>query len=106
MKATGGTIRRLNGWTRLGIVLTLVWFLVVGCELFYEYSVGPWGPLLITDMQETGEPVLAEGGGKLVPVNQVINISRFAAFLIFPIVLMWAFGVACAWVLAGFRRTD
>jgi hypothetical protein len=100
---------RLGGWSRLGIVLTLLWTLIVALELSAEYHFGPWGLGLLTDtvIAKTGEPaaVLRDNAFyDLVPVDQVINIRKLVLTLLAPIVSLWVIGTAWAWVREGFRN--
>jgi hypothetical protein len=94
--------RRLGGWSRLGIVLTLLWGLVVAFELWNEFRLGPFSLLLLTDMRETGPTVLEPGAW--VPVDQFINMQKLALTLLIPIISMSVLGFAWAWVREGFRK--
>jgi hypothetical protein len=101
--------RNLGGWTRLGIVLTLLWALVVALELWAEYRFGPWSLGLLTDtvVVKTGEAASALEGNAfrdLVPVDQAVNVQRLSLILLAPIASMWAIGLAWAWVREGFRE--
>jgi hypothetical protein len=58
LRIAGG---RLGGWSRLGIVLTLLWTLIVALELSAEYHFGPFSLALLTDTVETGGPVASIG---------------------------------------------
>jgi hypothetical protein len=97
LRVAGGP---LGGWSRLGIVLTLLWALIVAVELLAEYHFGPFSLGLLTDMVKTGEP---DNLG-WVPVDQAINVQRLSLILLAPIVSMWAIGLAWAWVREGFRK--
>jgi hypothetical protein len=96
----------LNGWQRLGIVLSIAWALCVGLEAWIEISKGPfgWGIVTETVATKTGEPVskVAPQFRDLVPVDQVVTWDRFCTWLVVPLALMWAFGYAVAWVRSGF----
>jgi hypothetical protein len=94
--------RRLGGWSRLGIVLTLFWGLVVAFELWNDFRLGPFSLLLLTDMRETG-PVALEPKG-WVPVDQFINVQKLSLTLLVPIISMLVLGFAWAWVREGFRK--
>lgn len=100
-------VRRLGGWSRLGIVLTLLWTFAVFLELWAEYEFGPFSLGLLTDtvVVKTGEPVSVIKDNPfrdLVPVDQVINMKKLSAALLGPIISLWL-GFAWAWVREGFR---
>ena len=94
-------IEKLNGWRRLGTVLTALWCVtvlaVVVIEYFYLFKPG-----LLVDFDArkylNGEPASS------------LQVSRFLAFLIVPPLVVWiaAFiGVfTVKWVAAGFRSDD
>ena len=99
---------KLNGWQRLGIVLSVIWIAYVGAEYWTELNQGPFGHGWLTDtiVTKTGEPISVLNGNEfkdLVPVDQVVNIKRLLQALLVPIILLWALGFLWAWVLRGFR---
>ena len=70
---------KLNGWQRIGIVLSAAW--LIFCLIFWV-------------LVSVGAPASAHH-----PADKVI----MAAWIIGPILVMWAFGYATAWIVAGFR---
>jgi hypothetical protein len=101
-------MKNLGGWTRLGIVLTVLWTLVVLIELWIEFKQGPFGLGLLTDT-ETGEPISSLGENQFRDVDQVLNVGKFSSVLLIPVLSMWVLGLAWAWVRAGFQsgpKTD
>jgi hypothetical protein len=96
-------MKNLGGWTRLGIVLTVLWTLVVLIELWIEFKQGPFGLGLLTDTVETGEPISSLGFRDSIPVDQVLNVGKFSSVLLIPVLSMWVLGLAWAWVRAGFN---
>lgn len=116
--------RRLGGWARLGIVLTLLWIVVVVLELWAEYKSGPFGLELLTDTLPLSSTSAAKTEDRsalplaekpfdpdeflkntqgFVPVVQAINMRKFFFALFGPIISMWILGFAWAWVREGFR---
>jgi hypothetical protein len=103
-------MNRIGGWTRLGIVLTLLWMLAVFAELWIELKQGPFSLGLLTEtvVAKTGEPISVLDGNRfrdLVPVDQALKVERILSALLIPVLSMWLFGLAWAWVRAGFRST-
>ena len=108
-----GCMNRLNGWQRLGVVLTLVWVAIVGVEYLIELDQGPFsrGWLTDTTIVKTGEKIepkqFAERFGPyadLVPVDQTSRWLWLLSVLIVPPAALWLVGFAFAWVLDGFRK--
>jgi hypothetical protein len=105
---------RLNGWIRIGIVLSIAWMLYVSGAAAFEYADhrppgsnfiewrGPTGETYATLVKTTGMFV------DLVPLSPVLRIRWFTAALLVPVVLFWfvAFIVVYAvrWIFHGFAR--
>jgi hypothetical protein len=105
-------MNKLNGWCRLGIVLTVLWIAVVGIECRIELDQGPLSRGWLTDtiVVKTGERTDAKEFSRelgkfvdLVPVDQVPNWFQLLSVLIGPIAALWLSGAAFAWVRSGFR---
>jgi hypothetical protein len=96
--------RRLGGWVRLAIVLSLFWCAAVASELYIEQRAGPFGRGWLTDTVEAKTEAPRDGNGyRLLPVDQVVNSERFTLILFGPVFAMWILGGAWAWVRTGFR---
>jgi hypothetical protein len=103
--------RRLGGWVRLGIVLSLFWCAAVALEWYMEQRDGPFGRGWLTDtvVSKTGEPVSTIENNHfhdLIPVDQTINKERFILIFFGPLFAMWILGGAWAWVRNGFRDSN
>jgi hypothetical protein len=103
-------MKRLGGWTRLGIVVTSLWaaaiLLLLGLELVQTPH--PLSGDLLTDtvVTATGEPASTLRDNlfrDLVPVHRTLNIQNLLVALLVPISIMWLLGFAWAWVRAGFQ---
>ena len=99
---------RLNGWNRLGIVISVLWLACVGAEYYVEKSEGPFGRGWLTEtiITKTGEPasVLKDNEFRdLVPADQFANLNRILLVSLVPIAALCIFGFLWSWVRAGFR---
>ena len=102
---------RLGGWQRLGIVLTVLWFIAVAGYASYELRSGPFSPSLVTEtvVTKTGEPVAVLSNNPfrdLVPVETHLLVGRFALILAAPFLAWLLIGVTARtfkWVATGFR---
>ena len=117
---------RLNGWQRLGIVLSGFWIICVGIEYWVEQVQGPFSFGWVTDTvnSETVSPPRENNALphdpaadvwynpseksaprlSLQPVEQVVNMSRLLPVLFAPPILLWAIGCSVVWVRRGFRK--
>lgn len=68
-------LQSLNGWQRLGIVISALWMLVVLC-----------GALLWIETEND------------------VDLLWMGLVLYAPLVLLWGLGAAAAWVVAGFKE--
>jgi hypothetical protein len=107
-------MNRLNGWKRLGVVLTLAWIAIVVVEYLIEVDHGPFsrGWLTETTIVKTGEQIeptpFAERFGPyadLVPVDQTSRWLSLLSVLIAPPAALWLIGFVFAWVLDGFSKS-
>jgi hypothetical protein len=101
---------KLNGWQRLGIVLSVLWLTIMGIECWVELVQGTHSTGWLTDtiIVKTGEPIAVMKDNAfrdLVPVEQVVNRQRFLLAFIVPVISLWALGFSWAWVLRGFRES-
>jgi hypothetical protein len=72
------SMNRLNGWQRLGVVLSIAWIAIVCVEYLIEE----------------------------VPVDQAPSSFRLLLAVIALPAAIWPIGFAFAWVQDGFRRRD
>lgn len=104
-----GTAPKLNGWQRLGILLSVFWMIAVGIEWWVEVRQGPFSTGWVTDTVELNPaPPRPESSAALPyvlgpPVHQVVNIARFLVALIAPPIALWALGFSAVWVRRGFQ---
>jgi hypothetical protein len=97
--------RKLNGWQRLGILLSIFWMLAVGIECWVELRQGPFSAGWVTDTVESKAiPPRQQNNVTLTPVEQVVNIARFLVALIAPPIAFWAIGFSAVWVRRGFQE--
>lgn len=98
-----GTAAKLNGWHRLGILLSVFWMIAVGIEWWVEVRQGPFSTGWVTDTVESKAPPIQQNNVTLKPVEQVVNIARFLVALIAPPIALWALGFSTIWVRRGFQ---
>jgi hypothetical protein len=82
----------------------MFWMIGVGIECWVELRQGPFSSGWVTDTVDSNtEPPRRVNNVTIgVPVEQVVNISRFLAVLIAPLIAMWAIGLSALWVRRGF----
>jgi len=105
---------KLNGWIRLGIVLSVVWvgvvFAVVGVELFG----GAPEFFFSRVITKTGESVTPDMRNNafydLIPTHCVFRFPAFAGVMFLPLAAAWivvsAIVWALRWIRAGFTHGD
>jgi hypothetical protein len=102
-------MKNLGGWTRLGIVLTVLWTLVVLIELWIEFKQGPFGLGLLTDTVETGEPISSLGFRDSIPSRP--SPQRWKIFIssadprFIDVGVGFGVGVGSRWLQSGPKRT-
>ena len=88
--------QRLNGWVRIGIVLSVLWMLYVCGVALFEY--GDYKPSTSNFIKwrgaKTGESyaALAKTTGQfvdLVPLSASLRLRWFAAALFVPVAVFW-----------------
>jgi hypothetical protein len=107
---------KLNGWIRIGIVLSILWVAWIGgyavCEYFQHQ---PQHSIFIAwRAAKTGEDyvTLAKTTGMfadLVPLSGSLRVSRFLAFLFIPLAIAWSSSFVIVytiiWIIRGFRMS-
>jgi hypothetical protein len=97
----------LNGWQRIGVVVSVLWIVLAAAYSFKEISEGPFGTRFLTDVvtSKTDEdnpfrdkPFLG------VPVDTTLNLMKLCATAFVPIAALWIGGWAVAWIAKGFRQ--
>ena len=103
---------RLNGWQRLGIVLSVLWLALVITYAWSELDAGPFatGPISITNQFFTDPPEKTSDGHTLRTVDFELRIGRFLALAFGPIVTVW-FSIylilfLARWIKDGFASND
>jgi hypothetical protein len=94
---------KLNGWQRLGIVLSVFWMVGIGIECWVEQVQGPFSSGWVTDSVVSGQPQKINNL-TLQPEEQVVNIARFSVALIAPPIALWVIGFSVAWIRRGFQH--
>jgi hypothetical protein len=107
-------IRRLNGWQRLGIVLSVLWIAAVFAYALVELSRGPFSAKLLTEIvpsttRESIKPsVKGDSDVVLAPVEPRLIAVRIAIAVAVPVVAGWSFVyllvLVARWIGAGFRK--
>lgn len=119
-------LQRLNGWQRIGVIVSLFWTCPIVIFAISEYAVEPRsGGYFYVQVHtqskshrlSTPETLAAERPKRTLSVGEVLSqpppryhfrFSVFAALLILPPLLLWlsAYAVvgAVRWVIAGFKR--
>jgi len=122
-------MKRANGWVRIGILLSLIWFASALGVILKEYSdvdngASPRYFILLTDMhtgksfgllnkREVAEytELEAELGHKKADqqiLHSDVHISiiplKTICWIFLPIVFLWFFYFSILWIAAGFNR--
>ena len=104
---------KLNGWNRIGIILSVLWMLSVIGYTAIEFQLGPESNMLLVDMvvTKTGEPIKVLEGNPfrdLVPVEPNLKLMTFFLALFIPVVVIWILSYlivwSTKWVKAGFKE--
>ena len=107
--------RRLNGWQRIGVVLSALWILIVSGYAIFELMQGPNSAMLFVQMvvSKTQEPVSALAGNQfrdLVPVEAQLRYGRLIIVVIMPVAVGWVLASGLVWTIrwiaGGFRSND
>jgi hypothetical protein len=107
-------------WTRVGIVLSVLWTLAIAGATGYEWyrmpshmEPEPHGFLVRAIIKETGEPLPSEPDYELgvfvsLPEEVVPQVrgDSLAVAIAVPIILIWLIGALLLWVVDGFRDED
>jgi hypothetical protein len=118
---------RLNGWQRIGVILSLLWVIVVGGSSVLEYfqlvhhnayfveMTRPESAPSSEDREkpERREP-LPEGFRRYSDALQAtephVRLDRVVAAIVFPLGAAWILAyllvIGARWVAAGFRKSD
>jgi hypothetical protein len=106
---------RLNGWHRIGIILSMVWVVVVCSYAAHEYLERGASTTLFIDVTPDKAPIVNKQGRVLDYVEfktgepRLLIVHLIAATLL-PMALAWAIAYLCAfafrWVAAGFRSNE
>ena len=107
---------KLNGWIRIGIVLSVLWVVAISgyalCEYFRHQP--QHSTFIVWKAEKTGEDyatVINTTGAyaDLVPLRGSLRISPFLAFLFIPLAIAWTSSFVVVytilWIIRGFRTT-
>src|SRR4051794_17660286 len=104
---------RMNGWVRLLVVVSALWFITVGISfyrtatadeqpndsIFFEKVFPPINPNMEAQVTKSGPLDFSD----LIPTNR-LSYWRLAIAAFVPPLLLAIFGSSIAWVIAGFRQ--
>lgn len=98
-------MQKLDGWARIGIVISATWMLLTLCAASFELFVtrAPFGEFMFINFITSGPAI--EG---FTPVEPELMLGRTVTLMFAPVAAFW---VCCLsglatyrWVRAGFQR--
>jgi hypothetical protein len=96
-----------KGWIRLAVVLTIVWFAVVGAYTAYESQQPFFHQFVFFDSRPDSSGVHRGDTTDPVPVYTHFRTARFVTISLLPIAAIWLFVLgaipATHWVREGFK---
>ena len=95
---------RLNGWKRLGFMISLTWIVGLALETYLEVTDVSITHLHLLTKEVAGAPIMGKGDVTLVPLDYVILWRHLVLSSIVPIAILWGVGIGTAWVIRGFRK--
>src|SRR3990172_3396073 len=109
---------RLNGWQRIGVVLSVVWALSIGGLGALEYAQEGDPTHYFVDTVKLDLPPAKDVNrpGRLLSFEEVVGYrvehhfrtDRLIVVILVPVILFWAIAYVCVlvvrWVAAGFRK--
>ena len=109
---------RLNGWQRIGVVISVVWVLSVGgCGALEQVREGHSTYYFVDTVIVPVPPVKElNRPGRLLSDEEFLGlrtehhfrVDRLIAAMLVPVALFWVLAYACVfvvrWVAAGFRK--
>lgn len=104
---------RLNGWQRIGVVLSMLWAVVVCGYAAYEYAQRGANTQILIQVTPDKAPVVDKRGSVVDHVEfksgePSLLWSRLLAAVIVPLLIAWAVAYVCAlivrWVAVGFKK--
>lgn len=103
---------KLNGWVRIGIVLSVLWSLFVVAWLVSELTSGGTDVFFTQVVTKTGEIVTPELRSNsfydLIPTHRAFRFPAFAAVMFLPLLVGWAVVLTVVqtlrWIGAGFTK--
>jgi hypothetical protein len=113
---------KLNGWYRIGIVLSFLWCLVIIGITIYQYN-NPRNSFFITLEPDITKPILPEAPRVEAPVAQdtvvyvpppppiydtkpVVNYGNVFLSMIITVALWWMIIWSIKWVIRGFKNKE
>ncbi len=101
---------RLEGWTRVLIVLAVAWLLAIGIGAYMDYPSDsrfggiPVGPFTFWTVVENPFNQFDAVGSPLGPYEIVPRLKGFFVYGAVPIITLWLSYLAVRWVRHGFRK--
>lgn len=94
---------KIGGWTRLGIVVSVLWIALALMTACYEFFMNaPFGEFMFVRFIDNGPPI-----GRFNPVRAELDMGRLTLISLAPIAVFWFSGFvtwrAFRWVKAGFE---
>jgi hypothetical protein len=111
-------VKKLNGWARIGVVVSVVWILAVFAVVVTEYLSDPRSSTFFVYWvnSKTGDPIPPNVTRNhffdlifdVLPGERVVNWGRLLGVLIFPVIAGWFsayLGIwTFRWIRQGFER--
>jgi hypothetical protein len=105
---------KLNGWQRLGVVVSLLWFIFVGSYAAYEYLNWPevtgllvgFPPVTVITAQKDATVDLSSiviNQSDLVPDKPGLRLNRFVLTLFLPVFCFWSISYLLIWTIKWVR---
>jgi len=104
---------RLNGWQRIGVVLSLIYAVVVCGYAAYEYAERGAETQILIQVTPDKAPIVDKRGSVLDYIEfrsgePSLLWGRLLAAVTVPLLIAWAIAYFCVftvrWVVAGFKK--
>jgi len=103
----------LNGWQRIGVVLSVFWAVFVCGYAAYEYAQRGADTQILIQVTPDKLPIVDKRGGVIDYMEfksgePTLLVGRLLVAAIVPLLLAWAIAYLCVfivrWVVAGFKK--
>jgi hypothetical protein len=106
---------KLNGWQRIGVILSMLWVVSIASYVAYEYRKGSFSSSIFIEVvaSKTGESMRqfkTNQFSDLIPVETKLKYHQILYCLFLPLLLSWL-GVYLVvyfykWIAAGFKNNN